>query len=172
MPLFKDPDWKKRNEAATKVEEMLKGANMRIQPVGLGELMDCIKLRLVDANKAVQRAYLQLICIVVEALGANAKQFSKKLLTATMQLLSEKSSLVRADVVIAMDKWAEHCGPELVISLGTPLLTLENPELRSEMLTWIIKNKESIKLCGPDALKEMTKPLVECLSDKTPAIRA
>lgn len=53
MPLFKDPDWKKRNEAATKVEEMLKGANMRIQPVGLGELMDCIKLRLVDANKAV-----------------------------------------------------------------------------------------------------------------------
>jgi hypothetical protein len=30
MPLFKDPDWKKRKEAADKVEEILKGANMRI----------------------------------------------------------------------------------------------------------------------------------------------
>lgn len=39
------------------------------------------------------------------------------------------------------------------------------------MLQWVIKNKESIKLCTPEALKELTKPLVECLSDKTPAIR-
>ena len=30
LPLFKDPDWKKRKEAADKVEEILKGANMRL----------------------------------------------------------------------------------------------------------------------------------------------
>jgi hypothetical protein len=30
MPLFKDNDWKKRKEASDKVEEILKGANMRI----------------------------------------------------------------------------------------------------------------------------------------------
>lgn len=62
MPLFKDPDWKKRKEAADKVEEILKGANMRIQPVGLNELMDCIKQRMSDANKAVLKAYVQLMC--------------------------------------------------------------------------------------------------------------
>jgi len=39
------------------------------------------------------------------------------------------------------------------------------------MLGWIIKNKDSIKLVAPDALKESCKPLVECLSDKTNAIR-
>ena len=39
------------------------------------------------------------------------------------------------------------------------------------MLGWIIKNKESFKLCQQDALKELIKPLVECLQDKTPAIR-
>lgn len=43
MPLFKDNDWKKRKEAADKVEEILKSANMRIQPTGLNELMDNIK---------------------------------------------------------------------------------------------------------------------------------
>jgi len=62
MPLFKDPDWKKRKEAADKVEEILKGANMRIQPVGLNELMDSIKQRMSDANKAVLKAYVQLMC--------------------------------------------------------------------------------------------------------------
>jgi cytoskeleton-associated protein 5 len=85
--------------------------------------------------------------------------------------LSDKQSLVRADVVTAMDKWAEQCGAELIISQGGPMVTQDNPELRTEMLTWILKNKDAIKLCQADALKEMTKPLVDCLSDKTPAIR-
>lgn len=73
MPLFGDNDWKKRKEAADKVEEILKAANMRIQPVGLNDLMDKIKQRMTDANKAVVKAYLQLICVLVEALGTNAK---------------------------------------------------------------------------------------------------
>lgn len=73
MPLFKDADWKKRLEAANKVEEILKAANMRIQPVGLVDLMDNIKQKMVDPNKAVVKAYIQLICLVVEALGPNAK---------------------------------------------------------------------------------------------------
>jgi hypothetical protein len=40
------------------------------------------------------------------------------------------------------------------------------------MLGWINRNTESIKLVVPEALKECCKPLVECLTDKTPAIRA
>jgi len=44
----------------------------------------------------------------------------------------------------------------------------DNPELRTETLTWIIKQKDAIKLA--DA-KELIKPLVACLSDKTPTIR-
>jgi hypothetical protein len=36
------------------------------------------------------------------------------------------------------------------------------------MLKWIIKNKDHIKKAE---VKELVKPLVSCLSDKTPAIR-
>ena len=43
MPLFKHADWKFRIKAADQVEEILKGATMRIQPVGLNELFDNIK---------------------------------------------------------------------------------------------------------------------------------
>jgi len=41
--------------------------------VGLNELIDKIKQRMSDSNKAVCKAYMQLICLLVEALGANAK---------------------------------------------------------------------------------------------------
>ena len=46
--------------------------------------MDNIKQKMVDPNKAVVKAYIQLICIVVEALGPNAKQFAKKLLPSML----------------------------------------------------------------------------------------
>ena len=36
------------------------------------------------------------------------------------------------------------------------------------MLKWIIKNKDAIKT---SEVKESIKPLVQCLSDKAPAIR-
>jgi hypothetical protein len=63
-----------------------------------------------------------------------------------LENLSDKQSLVRADVVTAMDKWAEHCGAELIITIGGPMVTLDNPEFRNEMLLWIMKNKDSVKL--------------------------
>jgi len=56
------------------------------------------------------------------------------MLPPMLQNLADKQSLVRADVVTAMDKWAEQCGAELVISIGAPMVTQENPELRTEML--------------------------------------
>lgn len=70
--------------------------------------------------------------------------------------------------MICADKWAEHIGAEGVINNLAPLLVQENPELRTEALTWIIKNTESIKLTDT---KELIKPLVACLSDKVPNIR-
>lgn len=58
VTMFKNNDWKVRKEAADKVEEALKAANMRIQPVGLNELMDNLKQRMADPNKAVLKAYV------------------------------------------------------------------------------------------------------------------
>lgn len=58
MPMFKNNDWKIRKEAADKVEEMLKNANMRIKPDGLNELMDNMKQRMSDPNKAVLKSFV------------------------------------------------------------------------------------------------------------------
>lgn len=67
-----------------------------------------------------------------------------------------------------MDKWAVQIGPEQIINNVVVLLIQENPELRTEALTWIIKNKESIKT---SEVKELVKPMVSCLNDKSPNIR-
>ena len=70
-----DNNWKARKEAADKVEEICKAANMRIKPDGLNELMEEVKKRMTDANKAVLKAYIQLMGVLVEALGPAAKQY-------------------------------------------------------------------------------------------------
>ena len=56
--MFKNNDWKVRKEAAEKVEEICKAANMRIKPDGLNELMDNMKQRMADPNKAVLKSYV------------------------------------------------------------------------------------------------------------------
>ena len=48
---------------------------MRIKPDGLNELMDNVKQRMSDPNKAVLKCYIQLIGSLGEALGPAAKQF-------------------------------------------------------------------------------------------------
>jgi hypothetical protein len=89
-------------------------------------------------------------------------------LPAVLACLADKSSLVRADANLCADKWAEHIGADSVINHMAPLLVQENPELRQEALTWIIKNNDAIKTTD---LKELPKPLVSCLLDKVPQIR-
>lgn len=107
VAMFKSADWKVRKQATDKVEEILKATNMRIQPIGLNELMDNMKLRMVDPNKAVLKSYLQLIGLVVQALGTSAKQYAKKLLPSVLQNLADKATLVRQDTVAVMDIWSE-----------------------------------------------------------------
>ena len=67
-----------------------------------------------------------------------------------------------------IDKWAEAVGPETVMNYAIPLLSQENPELRTETLNWVLKNKESI----PEAdHSTFVKPLMLLLQDKSPTIR-
>jgi hypothetical protein len=68
-----DNNWKARKEAAEKIEELCRAANMRIKADGLGEMMEEVKKRMVDANKAVLKSYIQLMGVLVEALGPAAK---------------------------------------------------------------------------------------------------
>jgi hypothetical protein len=82
--------------------------------------------------------------------------------------ISDKQALVRNEVVGAMNKWAEAVGPEVIINNIAPVLTVENPEARTEIFRWILGHQDNIK--DADS-KAMVKPLVTCLTDKSKEIR-
>ena len=168
MGLFTDKDWKKRKEAGDTVEALLREANMRIEANGINDLMTALKNGMKDPNKAVVKVYINLLGLLADALGPNVKTFTKKCFVPMLGNLSDKQSLVRADVVAAMNKWSEQIGAEVVIPVLCGLCKTENPELRGEGLKWVLQHKDSIKEADTSNIIE---PLVACLSDKSKAIR-
>ena len=168
MEQFKHKDWKIRKKAGDDVEAILREAKMRIEPNGLVGLMDAMKNGMKDPNKAVVKVYIILLGILAEAIGAPIKQFGKKCFVPMLANLSDKQSLVRDAVINTVNKWSEAINPEFVINYLSVTIQTENPELRTEGLKWITENKDSIK----DAdTKEMIKPLIACLTDKSKAVR-
>lgn len=141
---------------------------MRIEANGLNELMDALKNGMKDSNKAVVKKYIQLLGTMAEAIGPDVKQFIKKCFIPMLNNLSDKQSLVRADVIASVDKWAEQIGPEQVITQIGAAIALENPEMRAEGIKWILDHQDSIK--DADCVS-MVKPLVSCLTDKVKDIR-
>ena len=150
------------------MEAILREAKMRIEPNGLNDLMDAMKNGMKDPNKAVVKVFIALLGLLAEAIGAPIKQFTKKCFVPLLNNLSDKQSLVRADVIVAMNKWADAIGPEQVINQLCPLLLVENPETRTEGFKWISEHADAIPACDT---KEMVKPLVSCLTDKSKDIR-
>jgi hypothetical protein len=54
------------------------------------------------------------------------------------------------------------------MTLSPTYLAQDNPELRTELLTWVIAHKNKIDRAEP---KVIFVPLISCLQDKTKAIR-
>jgi len=144
MEQFKHKDWKIRKKAGDDVEALLREAKMRIENNGLTDLMDAIKNGMKDPNKAVVRVFITLLGLLADAIGAPIKQFCKKCFVPLLNILSDKANLIRADVVITMTKWADAIGAEVVINYLAPVLSVENPESRTEGFKWILEHRESI----------------------------
>jgi hypothetical protein len=70
MEQFKHKDWKIRKKFGDDIEALLKEAKMRIEPNGLGPLMDAMKAGMKDPNKAVVKVFIVLLGILAEAIGA------------------------------------------------------------------------------------------------------
>ena len=80
---------------------------MRIENNGLVGLMDCLKNGMKDPNKAVVKVFINLLGLLAEAIGSGVKQYGKKCFVPMLANLSDKQSLVRADVVAAINKWSD-----------------------------------------------------------------
>lgn len=157
---FFDPagkDWKVKVKGCEMVEQILKDAKMRIKPDGLGDLMDLLQKGMKESNKAVLKTFFALLGTLAEACGEPIAIYRKKCFVPMLQHLSDKQGLVRQQVIVPMNKWAEAIGDHKIIDSLAPYLTEGNPELREEALTWILAHKAALKKVEH---KELVAPLV------------
>jgi cytoskeleton-associated protein 5 len=165
---FIEGNWQVKKKVIEDLERILKEANNRILPNGLGDLVTTLKNKLNDGNKNLVRLMVQFIMKLVDSLGPECKQFSKTLIGPVLNNLSDKMNLLRDDVIKCLEKWAELIGFENVLSHCPAIMGMENFELRNDLLKLIVKNKAS--LANFDC-KEIIPGILSCLLDKSPIIR-
>lgn len=163
-----DPSMKHRQEAKDSIDRMLSTANHRIQPAGLHPLISALKARMGEPCKNLARAFVALVGNIALAMGPGFKQYSKIIIQPLMYNLADKQNSIRSETVVAMDRIAEAAGPELVLNNVAPLLEKDNPDMRSELLGWIMKNKEHLAKSEPMAL---VPSLVSSMQDRSKEIR-
>lgn len=161
-------DWKVRKEGLDNVEEILEKSGKRILATGLDELFKSLKARLDDSNKSIIRSTLVLLSKLAECLGSEAVVFCKVIVPAMLSNLADKQSLLRQDALATLDKWSAEIGAENVINYVPSALNQDNPELRTELLNWLLAHKESL---SKSDLKPMAPGIISCLQDRTVNIR-
>ena len=169
--LFKkleDGNWKIRKEGLEAIDEALASANNRILPQGLGDIMKAVGQKISDPNKSIARGFIDLAGRMAEALGPECRSYGRKVLPNLMQSLGDKQNILRQAVVSSIQKWTEQGCDELIMSLSPTYLAIDNFELRTELLTWVIEHKNKVSQVDPIT---MFKPLISCLQDKKPTIR-
>ena len=163
-----DANWKERKDALDAIEEILDKSGKRIVPSGLDELFKSLKARLEDSNKSIVRNALGIISKLAECLGNEAACFSKFVIPYVLGNLADKQSLLRQDALATIDKWAAETGAECIIMYVAVPLTQDNPEMRTELLNWLLAHKDTFAKCD---VKPMVPGIINCLQDKSANIR-
>jgi len=164
-----DKNWKVKNEGLKKIEEIIVKANNRIESHGLHDMMGGLKQCILDKNKNVLKTALILTAKLASAMGPGAKAYNKLIMVPVLENLSDKQSLVKRATVDCIDAWAEHVGPEHILNICGKVLKPDNPDVRTELLKFIQNHPDGLPKSEAQTL---VKPLIACLQDKNPKIRA
>jgi len=164
-----DNDWKVRKEGLDALDGLVNQANGRILPNGLYDLVAILKTRLNENNKSQAKSFISFVGKFATALGPGAKVHAKVLVPELIRNLSDKQTAIRQEALSSLQKFMNEIGSVMIINSMFPLLNLESPEMRSEIMNWILRNPEDL---AKAELKQNIAPLLNALQDKTKEIRA
>lgn len=163
-----DGNWKVRKEGLDDIEGILEANGKRVLVVGLEEMFKLLKSKLEDANKSIVRSTLTLVAKLIESIGSEIMIYSKYIVPSLLGNLADKQSLLRQDALATIDKWSAETGPESIVNYSGGPLMQDNPELRTELLNWLLAHKEIFPKCD---LKQLASGILGCLQDRTANIR-
>jgi len=160
---------KTRQNAKDSLEKILTTANNRILSTGLSTLMNSLKTRMNEPCKNLAKEFITLVGNLAAAMGSACKQYSKLILQPMMFNLADKQTGIHNETLSAISKFAEAAGHEIIFNNMGPLLEKDNPELRTEVLNWILKNKNHLSKADTNSL---VHPLVDAMQDRSKVIRS
>jgi len=159
---------KQRQEAKDSLDHILQSANNRIKPDGLGPLFTALKSRMNEPCKNLAKSFITLIGTLSIALGNSIRQYIKVIIQPLMFNLADKQTSIRQETINALDKIAENAGLDTIFNNAGQLLEKDNPELRTELLGYILKHKDGLQKSDSVSL---IKGLVACIQDRSKEIR-
>lgn len=160
-----DTNWKTRKESLDKIESII---SKKIAPAGLAELFRQLKLRLSDPNKSIIKTALAVLGKLSDSLGNDCAGYCRLIIPSILSNFADKQLSLRQEVKLSLDKWAFNAGAENIISLVGPQLCQDNPELRLDILSWVLANKD----CIPKSdIKALLPGVIACLQDRVASIR-
>ncbi|KAH9818609.1 armadillo-type protein [Melampsora americana] len=165
-----DSAWKIRKEALETIQSILE-SNKRLKPNLGSDLTASLKLRLGDANKAVQALALDITGRIATGMGKPFERHAKMFATSMLMVLADKNAGARNNALTTLSAVADACGLDCLTASVAAALEIAKPELRASALTWIVQ-----RLAEPDAVKGLdmspfAAPLISCLEDRSPEVR-
>ena len=164
-----DKSMKVKQEGKEEIEKILAGANNRIEATGLSSLMSVMKAKMNEPSKALAKNFISLLGNLAKAMGNGMKQYAKLILPSLISNLGDKQAYIRTETCNSMNSFADAVGSEVIINACAPMLEDKNPDLRTEILKWIVIHKKEINKADCPSL---VTGLISGLQDRSKEIRA
>ena len=163
--------WTDKKEVINNIENILISTNNKIQPKGLNELVNCIKLNLKDSNKNIVKMIMKLIEELAASLGKEGfRQYQKQIIPGIISNFADKNTQVKEESIKCLVKLISIMGFDSMASYFPSFLNVDNYEMKHDILNILIKNKNFVSN-KKDLVKDYSGPLLNCLLDKNGIIR-
>ncbi|GLG98562.1 Protein mini spindles [Gryllus bimaculatus] len=177
---LKDKNWKVRNEAFQKLENILK--ENKFVTSNLGELPPVLAQRILDSNSNIAKTAIAFSQTLGIAMGSQCKNQVHVIFPSLLQSLSDNKQWIRSGAVSCMNAWGEQCGFKEFFKneMIADVLKSDSPNLRTELWGWLAEKltdlppksipKEELLLCLPhlyanleDRNADVRKNAQECI---------
>ncbi|KAH3877159.1 hypothetical protein DPMN_001016, partial [Dreissena polymorpha] len=166
-----DKNWKVRGEGLQKITSILNEA--KFITGNLGPLPEAIKARLGDNNKILVTTTITICATLATNMGPHCKAHIKTIGPALVSCLGDSKPALRSAALGALNAWVDNTTltPLVECEAFSDALKLDNPNLRQELLGWLIERLPAHKPLPRDEIRLCIPHVLTCLEDRNGDVR-
>jgi cytoskeleton-associated protein 5 len=174
MDQLNDKNWKERQAALERVEQILR--ENKFVEANIGEFPTHLNKRFVDSNKILATSALKISEKLAMALGSQGKRYVGTLAPGMIQALSDNKENIRKTAVASLNAWFDNCGGLIPFLEGDLLIesfaSATNPNIKTELCAWLSVVLGKCKVGKlPAELKAIIPHVYAFIEDRNPEVR-